>query len=201
MIKGRTKSLLADTLQEMLILLPLSKIRVTDICLKADVSKQVFYYHFKDKYDLAAWIFDQDYREIYGDRMFEHAPFETLADALKAKTLEMTTRLWRKREFYNRLFSEHSQNSIYDYMHERSMDELYDIARFRLGRNDLDTATVLQLKHYAYGSINIIVEWLKGGICASPKEITDYEFSVMPKFLTEESVQTADVNSSASTQP
>lgn len=33
------------------------KIRVTEIYARAGVERLTFYYHFKDKYDLVAWIF------------------------------------------------------------------------------------------------------------------------------------------------
>ena len=35
----------------------IEKIRVTEIYARAGVERPTFYYHFKDKYDLVAWIF------------------------------------------------------------------------------------------------------------------------------------------------
>ena len=39
---------------------PIDKIRVTEICKAADIERPTFYYHFKDKYDLVAWMFCSD---------------------------------------------------------------------------------------------------------------------------------------------
>ncbi len=38
---------------------PIDKIRITEICQSAEIERSTFYYHFKDKYELAAWIFFQ----------------------------------------------------------------------------------------------------------------------------------------------
>ena len=37
-------------------------VRVSDLCERCGVERRVFYYHFKDKYDLVAWMFEQDYQ-------------------------------------------------------------------------------------------------------------------------------------------
>ncbi len=39
---------------------PLDKIRVTEICREAEIERPTFYYHFRDKYDLVAWIFTRN---------------------------------------------------------------------------------------------------------------------------------------------
>lgn len=38
----------------------IDKIRVTEICKAVDIERPTFYYHFKDKYDLMAWMFCTD---------------------------------------------------------------------------------------------------------------------------------------------
>ena len=55
----RTKLWIADALKRLLVRKPLDKIFVTDICKEAEIERPTFYYHFKDKYDLMAWIFCQ----------------------------------------------------------------------------------------------------------------------------------------------
>ena len=55
----RTKLWIADAMKRILVKKPLEKIFVTDICKEAEIERPTFYYHFKDKYDLMAWIFCQ----------------------------------------------------------------------------------------------------------------------------------------------
>lgn len=35
----------------------INRIRVCEICEEAEIDRSTFYYHFKDKYALVAWIF------------------------------------------------------------------------------------------------------------------------------------------------
>ena len=55
-----TKETLASALRELLKTQPLSKISVKDITDYCDMSRNSFYYHFKDKYELISWIFYND---------------------------------------------------------------------------------------------------------------------------------------------
>ena len=47
----RTKKLLANAIMELAETMPVSRIKITDICEKAELNRLSFYYHFKDKYD------------------------------------------------------------------------------------------------------------------------------------------------------
>ena len=55
----RTKIWIADAMKRLLVKKSLEKIFVTEICREAKIERPTFYYHFKDKYDLMAWIFCQ----------------------------------------------------------------------------------------------------------------------------------------------
>ena len=55
-----TKNWIADKMRELMKRKPIEKIRVTEICEAADIERPTFYYHFKDKYDLVAWMFTSD---------------------------------------------------------------------------------------------------------------------------------------------
>lgn len=62
-MKNNTKQLFAKTLEEMLLTTPFDKIRVTTLCKNCSAAPQTFYNHFRDKYDLVAWIFEQDFKK------------------------------------------------------------------------------------------------------------------------------------------
>ncbi len=55
-----TKIWIADKMREIMKHKPIDKIRVTEICKAAEIGRPTFYYHFKDKYDLVAWMFCTD---------------------------------------------------------------------------------------------------------------------------------------------
>ena len=58
-----TKMWIADKMREIMKHKPIDKIRVTEICRAADIERPTFYYHFRDKYDLVAWMFCTDAHE------------------------------------------------------------------------------------------------------------------------------------------
>ena len=55
----RTKLWIADSLRKLLSRKSIDKVRVTEICKEAEIERPTFYYHFKDKYDLMAWMIFQ----------------------------------------------------------------------------------------------------------------------------------------------
>ena len=59
-----TKQALAAALKELIAERPFEKISVSDICDRCRMNRKSFYYHFRDKYDLANWIFDTEFIEL-----------------------------------------------------------------------------------------------------------------------------------------
>ena len=57
MVKKQAKQLLVQALVDLLEEAPLDKIDVRDMTVKAGLSRQTFYYNFKNKQDMVDWIF------------------------------------------------------------------------------------------------------------------------------------------------
>ena len=56
-LKDRTRRLFAETLIGLMETKSLQEIRVKDLCEKSGADRHTFYYHFRDKYELVAWIY------------------------------------------------------------------------------------------------------------------------------------------------
>ncbi len=67
-----TKKAFADTLQQLLHKKNLDNIRVGDICEACHLSKKSFYYHFRDKYDLALYLYNDIFTENLKDFGVKH---------------------------------------------------------------------------------------------------------------------------------
>jgi AcrR family transcriptional regulator len=63
--KKSSAELLAASLNELLESYPFEKITVSQIASNCGVAKRTFYYHFRDKYDLALWSFTHQLEEYY----------------------------------------------------------------------------------------------------------------------------------------
>ncbi|MBQ3301867.1 MAG: TetR/AcrR family transcriptional regulator C-terminal domain-containing protein [Eggerthellaceae bacterium] len=168
-----TKRMFADELEAMMARMPLSKVRVGDLCTRCGVERRVFYYHFKDKYDLVAWMFEQDHR----------AASEFGAPYSEALYAEAHHRLWARRAFYKRAFEEDSQNSIYRYLLQFSIEANEVALKRYLGVPKLAREYVFAARHFAHGNIGCLVDWLRGEIDATPAQLAACMFSCMPEAL------------------
>ena len=63
-MSAKTKYALSAALQELLNHMTLDHITVKDIVDRAHVSRQTFYYHFSDVYDLLEWSFHEAVEEL-----------------------------------------------------------------------------------------------------------------------------------------
>lgn len=168
-----TKGMFAAELEEMMETLPLSRVRVADLCWQCDVERRVFYYHFRDKYDLVAWMFERDYRSAANGA----APYSQELYAETHRTL------WSRREFYNRAFQDDSQNSIEHYIVQFSVQASEEALKRHQGVKTLSSEMAFMARHFAYGNVGCLVEWLGGGFEATPEQLASYMFACMPSDL------------------
>ncbi|MBQ6452962.1 MAG: TetR/AcrR family transcriptional regulator C-terminal domain-containing protein [Coriobacteriales bacterium] len=170
-----TKRMFADELETMMERMPLSKVRVGELCARCGVERRVFYYHFKDKYDLVAWMFEQDQQEA----LTVGAPY---TESLYAASHQ---RLWERRAFYRRAFEEDTQNSIRSYLLEFSTRANELALKRYLAVNELSRDRLFMARHFAHGNIGCVIDWLQGKLQATPAQLAAYMFAGMPRELRE----------------
>lgn len=168
-----TKGMFAAELETMMASLPLSQVRVADLCERCGVERRVFYYHFRDKYDLVAWMFERDYALASDGK----TPYTEELYAASHR------RLWARRAFYRRAFEEDAQNSIYRYLLQLSVEANEMVLRRFLGVSDLSPAHAFSARHFAHGNVGCVVDWLRGAVDATPEQLAAYMFSCMPREL------------------
>lgn len=173
-MKNRTKKRFAYGLAAMLEEVPLEKVRVNALCERCDERRQVFYYHFEDKYDLVAWIYDQDYRA--GEVQAEDTDYPTLVT-------EMLSRLWSHRDFYRRAFADKSQNSIEWHIHGTNLQLSEKLLRRYGGVKALTPEQTHAILFHSFGSVSTTAEWLRGNLRATAAELAAWHCERMPKFL------------------
>lgn len=154
-----TQELFAEALYDLLKERSLEKISVKDITEQSKLSRNTFYYHFKDKYELVNWIFYSDMRA--GIREFEDACSVT------ESFQKVCSRLYHEREFYRPCFKYIGQNSLFEYMHEI----YYELWKKKLviscrnaGVRLPEEKIVLKAKLNAYTMIGVLSDWMKNGM-------------------------------------
>ena len=168
-----TKHMFAFELEAMMERLPLSKVRVADLCKRCGVERRVFYYHFKDKYDLVAWMFERD----------RAAAAMTCTPYTQEFYAEAHRRLWARRAFYRRAFEEDVQNSIERYLLELSIEANEAALRRHLGVTTLAHEHVFEAHHFAHGNVGCVIDWLRGELSATPEQLAAAMFACMPRTL------------------
>ncbi len=168
-----TKAMFANELEAMMEHMSLSKVRVRELCAHCGVERRVFYYHFKDKYDLVAWMFERDYSSAADGK----SPYsrELYAEAHR--------KLWEHRAFYRRAFEEDSQNSIWRYLLQFSIQANEHALKQYLGVSELSRSVAFEARHFALGNVGCMVEWLRGGIKGTPAQLAIDMFACMPSTL------------------
>ncbi len=168
-MKELTKNWIAETMKALMLKKPLNQIRIKEICALAQIDRSTFYYHFKDKYDLVAWIF---YSSAFKTDVLSRE--ESAASLKQVKKDYM---------FYKRAFEDHSQNPLWEYMLEYYAGMYMDIARQKLHTDTLDAQTVFSIRMYSYGTIAMSREWIFRDQTTPAETVVEMMFTTMPENL------------------
>ena len=141
----RTKIWIADTMKKLLAKKKLEEIRVTELCRTAGIERPTFYYHFRDKYDLMAWML---FKSAYQTDILSA---ESAADGLN--------RMRRELYFYKCVYEDNSQSPMWSNMLEYYVKRYTDIAGEKTG-GTLDAQTLYSIRLYCYGTLGMTREWL-----------------------------------------
>lgn len=151
-----TKRALAAALKTQMRKKPFPKITIEDICSCAGISRRNFYRHFKDKYELVAWSF---YDEFCSD--IEGQEGWTVWDYFP----HICRHLYADRMLYINAYSEEGQNSFREYCTSR----LYPILMHDFGsafENEDDAH--FYIDRLTNASFDGFVRWLTSEPCMPP---------------------------------
>ena len=110
-----TKKALAASLKELMKEVPFSKITISDIATNCGMSRKSFYYHFKDKYDLVNWIFEDEFITPMRSKNIE---IPLLMEERLAAAYELCCYFYENKDFYSKIFKIEGQNCFTDYFRE-----------------------------------------------------------------------------------
>lgn len=112
-----TRKTLATALVNLMQTKPFQKISVAEICAQCNMNRKSFYYHFKDKYDLMNWIFDEQLRASVRNAQQEKGwgMMRVIAGCIHDN-----------RKFYANALSVHGQNSLNEHIQELAQPLIYE---------------------------------------------------------------------------
>ena len=175
-LSNRTKQLLADGLKEMTETTPFERIRVSELCRRCGVDRRTFYYHFRDVYDLAAWIFNRMVEDCLTERDGHFDPRELVG---------VMNSLYSDPTFYRSALAEDSQNALGRHVIAHNVAMYEAAARKLRGTETLPLQDVFAIRYHSIGSVIMIRHWRFGNLKASPEEMTQLLLGVMPPIMAE----------------
>ena len=162
---SQTKLLLAQSLQQLMLTMPLEKISVTDIVEKAGVGRNTFYYHFADKYDLVTWYFQTGVTPF----LFEHTKYGSWQDIL----LGLEEYFRQNKVFYQNALAYTGQNSLSEYIYD--FMQKYNRQRLSECRPDMRADELEFLSQFLAGAgMGVLMPWVRGGMERELSQQTGY---------------------------
>ncbi|MDO4648793.1 MAG: TetR/AcrR family transcriptional regulator C-terminal domain-containing protein [Eubacteriales bacterium] len=174
-MKDRTKYLYAEHLIEMLKDTTFDKVRVTELVKRSGTTPPTFYYHFKDKYELVAWMYLRDFSDIVEYEEAEYSP-ERLARIMQ--------KMEEKRPFYKKVFASASQNSIAAYIHNLGLEIARD-ALEKAGADPLTEEQKLSIAYHNFGIQGLLKDWILSDKPMNTFTLAAFMYSRTPDFLKE----------------
>ena len=126
-----------------------------------------FYYYFRDKYDLVSWIYLQD---------ISTGPEDGPPDFSPGSLAVVNERLHKRKTFYQKAFSDQSQNSLREYMQATMIQGARDVYKSVTGE-EMPRRELVEVKYYVLGIIELFRDWLFDG----GTELEDIGYMVVAK--------------------
>ena len=159
-----TKRALEQSLKNLLLKKPLTKITVSDIAEDCGINRMTFYYHFKDIYDLVEWSCLEDARQALNEKKTYDTwqqGFLQIFEAVRAnKPFIMNVYRCVHREQVERYLSPLVDNLLLDII-EKASDGV--------SMRDDDKQFIARV--YSYIFIGLMLDWIKEDMREQPEEI------------------------------
>lgn len=159
-----TKKALAAAMKALADEIPFSKITVEDICERCSLNRTSFYYHFKDKYDLANWIFDTEFADIVGSGDIHERTSDGMDWQLYYK---LCAHLYANRGFYSSAFRVKGQNSLSEHFRELCRPAVRGRMEQVMGGRPVHS---FQVEFFTDAILCAIERWITDKDCMQPEE-------------------------------
>jgi len=156
-----TKKALATALKELMNEISFEKITISDICEKCNMNRKSFYYHFKDKYDLANWIFDTEFMAVVLKKNYKDS---------WTKIEDICEYFYSNHCFYSKILNVTGQNSLQEHLRELMFPVLSEI--FTEGSLDSRMRT-FQIEFFSDALVMAFQRWLKERNPMQPEEFVE----------------------------
>ena len=172
-IQQTTKDLLAESLKDLAQVKSVDKITVKELTRNCGLTAPTFYNHFRDKYELMAWIYNQRV-ETSLKNLGNGDSFEDVI----CKWMEIVR---EDEKFYmNLLKNAVGQNSFRYATNDHAIKLIVEWIKARHGMNELPLEVCFCLKFFMRGVSELVNDWCLGQSESTPREMAKLFVSAMP---------------------
>ena len=161
-----TKRALEQSLKNLLLKKPLSKITVADIADDCGINRMTFYYHFKDIYDLVEWSCLEDAKRA----LDEKKTYDTWQQGL----LQIFEAVQENKPFimnvYRCVHAEQVEKYLQPLVYGLLIGVLEEESRGMTIRDE-DKQFIAQV--YSYIFIGLMLDWIKDNMREDPRQIVE----------------------------
>ena len=159
-----TKRALEQSLKNLLLKKPLTKITISDITEDCGINRMTFYYHFKDIYDLVEWVCKEDAKRA----LDEKKTYDTWQQGL----LQIFEAVQENKPFilnvYRCVHREQVEKYLQPLVDQLMLDVIQEESASMVIREE-DKQFIAKI--YAYIFIGVMLDWIKDDMREAPQEI------------------------------
>ena len=161
-----TKRALEQSLKNLLLKKPLTKITVGDIADDCGINRMTFYYHFKDIYDLVEWSCLEDAKRALDEKM----TYETWQQGL----LQIFEAVKENKPFILNVYRCVHREQVEKYLQPLVDQLILGVINAETGNmtiRDEDKQFIAQI--YSYIFIGLMLDWIKDDMREDPQPLVD----------------------------
>ena len=159
-----TKRALEQSLKNLLLKKPLTKITISDITEDCGINRMTFYYHFKDIYDLVEWACLEDAKRA----LDEKKTYDTWQQGL----LQIFEAVQENKPFilnvYRCVHREQVEKYLQPLVDQLMLDVIQEESASMVIREE-DKQFIAKI--YAYIFVGVMLDWIKDDMREAPQEI------------------------------
>ena len=144
------------------------KLTVKDIVEECGITRQTFYYHFQDRYELLDWL-------IYNELILPLVTDFNL-DNMCDKLYGMFEQIASDKKFYQNALKL-SSDDLTRYINRIANEQITKLVKSLAVQNGLTAATekddIVIAEFIGYGICGVVISWIQKGMKESPKEMTE----------------------------
>ncbi len=158
-----TKSILATALMELTSRKNFAKITIADITHVSGFNRQTFYYHFRDKYELLSWIYEQEASQVFD----EDISLENWHRYMAVLLQHIRSNKW----FYSNTIR-HDESYFQNFIFTLTSTLFYKAIDALDLHHQLDASDKkFYAKFFSFGISGVVINWIKSDMKESPEQV------------------------------